>query len=72
MSMTLCAVTALPSSFEISFAEEIATSKKIRNEKMVEAVERYGYSQKAVADHLGLHYSTVSRLITCETAKMKT
>jgi hypothetical protein len=33
-----------------------------RGEKRAkEAVERYGYSQKEVADHLGLHYSTISK-----------
>ncbi|MEE9551244.1 MAG: hypothetical protein V3W08_12685 [Candidatus Binatia bacterium] len=26
------------------------------------AVHRYGYSQREVAEHLGLHYATVSRL----------
>lgn len=54
------------------FTEETAISKKVRNEKMLEAVECYGYSQKAVADHIGLHYSTVSRLISCELSKLKT
>jgi len=32
-----------------------------RNAK--EAVERYGYSQKEVADYMGIHYSTVSRMV---------
>ena len=31
-----------------------------------EAVERYGYSQKEVADYLGIHYSTVSRMVNEE------
>ena len=43
-----------------------------RNEKMIEAVERYGNSQKDVAGHLGLHYSTVSRLIAAQLSKVKT
>jgi transcriptional regulator with XRE-family HTH domain len=30
--------------------------------KAKEAVERYGYTQKEVADYLGIHYSTVSRM----------
>ena len=34
-----------------------------RNREIADAVDRWGYSQKEVADHLGLHYSTVSRLI---------
>jgi REP element-mobilizing transposase RayT len=39
-----------------------AKSRKEVSSKAKEAVERYGYSQKEVADYLGIHYSTVSRL----------
>ena len=35
-----------------------------RSHRIIEAVERHGYGQKAVADWLGLHCSTVSRLVT--------
>ena len=41
-----------------------------RNARIVEAVERWGYSQKEVADRLGLHYSTVSRIV--EKSRCKT
>jgi REP element-mobilizing transposase RayT len=34
-----------------------------RNGKIVESVEKWGYSQKEVADRLGLHYSAVSRIV---------
>ena len=27
------------------------------------AVERYGYSQREVADHLGMHFSSISRIM---------
>ncbi len=54
------------------FVEESRTVKQMRDQKMAEAVERYGYSQKDVADHLGLHYSTVSRLLASEMSKVKT
>ena len=37
--------------------------KEHRNKLMYKAMSRYGYSQKEIADYLGLHYSTVSRLI---------
>lgn len=37
--------------------------KRRRNARIVEAVKRWGYSQREIADYLGLHYSTVSRLI---------
>jgi len=33
------------------------------SQKAKEAVERYGYSQKEIADYLGIHYSTVSRIV---------
>jgi REP element-mobilizing transposase RayT len=44
------------------FAGEVMRNKSERNRKIREAVETHGYSQKEVADYLGLHYSTVSRL----------
>jgi putative transposase len=37
--------------------------RSVRNKKIVEAVERCGYSQVEVAAYLKLHYSTVSRLV---------
>ena len=37
-------------------------TKTKRDAVIVEAVHRYGYSQREVADVLGLHYATVSRL----------
>ncbi len=45
------------------FADKVLVKKERRNRKVVEAVERYGYSQKEVADYLGMHYSTISRLV---------
>lgn len=49
--------------------------RRKRNRKIADAVERWGYSQREVADHLGLHYSTVSRLINAgelKISKLKT
>jgi putative transposase len=54
-----------PTLFEI-FKGKILSEKKRRNIKAREAVEKYGYSQKDVADFLGVHYSTVSRLVNAE------
>ena len=39
-----------------------------RNRAIVEAAVRHGYSQAAIADHLGLHYSSVSKVINQEIA----
>jgi REP-associated tyrosine transposase len=50
--------------------------KQKRNKEIAEAVKRWGYSEREVADYLRLHYSTVSRLIRgeadSETSKSKT
>lgn len=45
------------------FEQDIKKNKKRLKKKSAEAVEKYGYSQKEIADYLGVHYSTVSRLI---------
>ena len=34
-----------------------------RNEKIEEAVEKYGYTQREVADHLRMHFASVSRVM---------
>lgn len=45
------------------FQKDTLQDKAIRNRKISEAVNIHGYSQREVADHLGIHYSTVSRLL---------
>ena len=45
------------------FSAEVVNKKSKRDEKIKEATEMHGYSQKEVADYLGLHYSTISRLV---------
>lgn len=44
------------------FDDEIDNKKK-RNDKIQIANYEYGYSQREIADYLGMHYSTISRLI---------
>jgi REP element-mobilizing transposase RayT len=46
------------------FEQNIKQSREMLKKKATEAVEKYGYSQKEIADYLELHYSTVSRLIS--------
>ena len=41
----------------------VVGTKLRRDRAIAGAVGRFGYTQKAVADFLGLHYSTVSRLV---------
>jgi putative transposase len=45
------------------FTEPIRRNRKDRNRKIAEAVEEYGYTQGEVADYLGLHFSSVSRIM---------
>lgn len=46
------------------FANKATGDRDLRNRKVAEAVEKHGYFQREVADFLGLHYSTISRLMT--------
>jgi hypothetical protein len=48
---------------EIFFADELIGDKKRRDKRIVEAVEEFGYSQKEVAEHLGMHFSSISRIM---------
>jgi len=62
-----------PSLEEIFKGEKV--EKRKRDRGVEEAVRRWGYSQGEVSDYLGLHYSTVSRLmkeIESKTSKFKT
>lgn len=45
------------------FNEGFKKDKGVLKRKAVEAIEKHGYSQKEIADYLGIHYSTVSRLV---------
>jgi REP element-mobilizing transposase RayT len=38
-------------------------NKRKRDIRIAEAVYEYGYSQREVSDHIGIHYSTISRLL---------
>jgi putative transposase len=44
-------------------SENVLRNKGKRAQRIKTAVEDHGYSQREVADHLGLHYTTVSRLL---------
>jgi putative transposase len=45
------------------FTEDILQHRQDRDRKIAEAVEQDGYTQREVADHLGLHFSSVSRIM---------
>ena len=60
-------------SLNILFKKRELKNTHIRNKKIAEAAESYGYSQKEIADYLKMHYSTISRLIKNKTmSKNKT
>ncbi len=45
------------------FSPSILRDRQKRNRKIAEAVEKYGYTQRAIADHLGMHFTYVSQLM---------
>jgi REP element-mobilizing transposase RayT len=45
------------------FSQKTKTGKTDRNKKIRVALESHGYSQREIADHLGMHYSSISRLM---------
>lgn len=45
------------------FNERILCNKRKRDRNISEAVEKYGYTQRAIADHLGVHFTYVSRIL---------
>lgn len=51
------------------FYEGVIQDKVKRNEKIFEAVETHGYRQREVADHLGIFFTTVSRIMRREQSK---
>ncbi len=45
------------------FSAAILKNRQKRNRKIAEAVAKYGYTQRAIADHLGMHFTYVSQII---------
>ena len=54
------------------FDKTTQQSKPKRNETIRIAIFEYGYTQSELSNFLGLHYSTVSRLLKAEMSKLKT
>ncbi len=48
------------------FSEDILRNKRKRDRRIADAVEQHGYLQREIADHLGLNYATVSRLVSAQ------
>jgi REP element-mobilizing transposase RayT len=45
------------------FTKHILQDRKKRDRKIGEAVEKHGYTQRAIARHLGMHYSYISLIL---------
>ena len=50
-------------SLERLFNENTLRSRTKRNRAVIEAVEKHGYRQREVADHLGLFFTSISRIV---------
>lgn len=48
---------------ELLFSKDVKDRKDGVRARINDAIEKYGYSQKEVADYLKVHYCTVSRVI---------
>lgn len=46
------------------FPADILRNKVKRDKKIAVAVEKHAYSQRQIADYLGLHYATISRIMS--------
>jgi hypothetical protein len=49
--------------YEELFPNGITQDMEVRDQVVTEAVSVHGFTQKAVADHLGMHYSTINRIL---------
>ena len=45
------------------FGADVFNDTRRRNELILKAVEEYGYTQREVADYLGMHFTSVSRIM---------
>jgi putative transposase len=50
-------------SLEKLFGDEIVRDKRKRDKRVVVAVEGSGYSQREVANYLGMHFTSISRIM---------
>jgi hypothetical protein len=53
-------------SLENLLNEKTARNKMKRNKAISEAVEKHGYRQREVADHLGLYFTSISRILNAK------
>ena len=44
-------------------SERIKKDITMRNKALIKAVENYGYRQREIADYLGMHFTSISRIV---------
>ena len=55
-------------SLEKLFSEKTLTNMTKRNKAIKEAVEKHGYRQREIADHLGMYFTSISRIVNTRSA----
>jgi predicted transcriptional regulator len=53
------------------FGSEVLREKRRRDKGIEEAVLEHGYTQREVADYLGLHFTSVSRILKAREGMLK-
>jgi hypothetical protein len=53
------------------FRPEVLRDKRKRDKGIGEAVLEYGYTQRVVADHIGMHFASVSRILRTKGRMLK-
>jgi len=56
-------ITARRPSLDKIFLKNMIVDKRRRDKKIIDAVQKYGYTQQQIAAHLNMHYSTISNLV---------
>jgi DNA-directed RNA polymerase specialized sigma subunit len=54
-------------SLEDIYRSDVLEDKRKRDKSIGEAVFKHGYTQREVADHLGIHFTSVSRILRQKT-----
>ena len=50
-------------SLEQLFTRKVMRDVQKRTDAIEDAVKNYGYRQREIADHLGMHFSSISRIL---------
>jgi putative transposase len=48
----------------VLFSDAVQRDKKKRDRKIAEAVQKHGYTQRSIAEHLGMHFTYISQIMS--------